>query len=71
VVRVDQKQDCAIEGKRKSEPHRPTLYQQSILSKHPGPQADLTDTDAGKKISGIEQDTAGLNRKRIVARLQP
>ena len=71
VVRIDQKQDYAIGGKRKGEPHHPAPCQRAIFRKQPGAQAGLTDPDAGQEISGIEQDATGLDRQRIMAGHQP
>ena len=67
----DQEQEQAKEQNRKREPCRPAFCHFPILGEDARPQADDADADAGEEIGGIEQDAAGLNWKRVMARLEP
>ncbi len=71
MVRIDQQQDRAIEQQRNGEPDRPAFYDFTIIRKNAGLQTDGADANAGQEIAGVKQDPAGLDRKRVAARLQP
>ena len=71
VMGIDQQQDRAKEQRRKREPESASVLPLRLPREDARPKADDADADTGQEIGGIEQDAAGLDRKRIMARLEP
>ena len=68
---IDQKQDGAVEQHRQGKPNCPAFGDLAVLRKDTRSEADGADADAGEKIGGIKQDTAGLYGERVMAWLEP
>src|SRR6202000_1043367 len=71
VVRVNQNENGAVEQHGKAEPYRPVPRHLTGFREQTAAQIERADADPEKEVAEIKQDTAGLDRNRIAARLQP